>query len=153
MAASWSLRETHGLAHWQRVERNGLLLADMDGGDVNLKVVRYFAYLHDSRRKNDGYDPQHGTRASELIGKLSHTLLASLTPQEIALLRTACVYHTALTHFGQPTIDTCFDADRLDLPRVGIQPRADKMASPQGQYFAAHPDEFLAATMRSKRSF
>ena len=145
MVAGWALGKTHGLAHWQRVERNGLLLADL-GGDINLKVVRYFAYLHDSCRNNNGYDPQHGPRASRLIDKLHHTLLASLTHQEIALLHTACLYHTTLTHFGQPTIDACFDADRLDLPRVGIQPYADKMASSQGQYFAVHPDKFHAAT-------
>jgi hypothetical protein len=29
-------------------------------------------------------------------------------------------------------MNTCFDADRLDLPRVGITPDPDKMATKEG---------------------
>ena len=46
----WVLGETHGLPHWQRVERNGILLSLEKGRireDINIKVVRFFAYLHD----------------------------------------------------------------------------------------------------------
>ena len=28
---SWEMGDTHGLSHWQRVERNGLLLSMQDG--------------------------------------------------------------------------------------------------------------------------
>lgn len=43
----WKLGNIHGLSHWQRVERNGLLLAT---SKVNITVVRLFAYLHDKCR-------------------------------------------------------------------------------------------------------
>ena len=52
----WTL-ENHGLSHWQRVERNGILLSlIMCNGElcfrkeVNIKVVCLFAYLHDKCR-------------------------------------------------------------------------------------------------------
>ena len=67
---SWQMGDTHGLSHWQRVERNGLLLSMQDGelrSDVCIKVVRYFAYLHDSCRENDGEDVEHGVRAANMI--------------------------------------------------------------------------------------
>ena len=32
----------------------------------------------------------------------------------------------------QQGMNTCFDADRLDLPRVGITPDPDKMATKEG---------------------
>lgn len=41
------LVDCHGLTHWERVEKNGLLLAT-EG--VNTTVVRLFAYMHDKWR-------------------------------------------------------------------------------------------------------
>lgn len=37
---------------------------------------------------------------------------------------------------GNPTIDACFDADRLDLGRVGITPNPHKMATEKGKEMA-----------------
>lgn len=54
--SGWVLGETHGLSHWQRVERNGIILSMENGrfrDDINIKVVRFFAYLHDKCRLND----------------------------------------------------------------------------------------------------
>ena len=53
----------HGVSHWTRVLENGFRLAETNG--ANLKVVTAFARLHDSRRENDGYDPEHGFRGAE----------------------------------------------------------------------------------------
>ena len=53
----------HGVSHWTRVLENGFRLAETNG--ANLKVVAAFALLHDSRRENDGYDPEHGFRGAE----------------------------------------------------------------------------------------
>jgi uncharacterized protein len=58
----WKLGETHGISHWQRVERNGILLSLENGRireDTNIKVVRFFAYLHDKCRLNDWADLEH----------------------------------------------------------------------------------------------
>ena len=45
---------------------NGFRLAETNG--ANLKVVTAFALLHDSRRENDGYDPEHGFREPSMAG-------------------------------------------------------------------------------------
>ena len=37
-----------------------------------------------------------------------------------------------------PTVDVCFDADRLDLGRVGIAPNPKLMATEQGAFYAAN---------------
>lgn len=130
----WELDECHGMPHWERVERNGLLLATEE---VNTTVVRLFAYLHDKWRIDNWEDLEHGKRAAENILKLRGTLLARLKDEEFEQLRKACELHTVCHRTGDITIDTCFDADRLDLPRVGILPRPSKMATERGAYFAA----------------
>ena len=37
---------------------------------------------------------------------------------------------------GNPTIDCCIDADRLDLPRVGITPDPERMLTEAGKLLA-----------------
>ena len=62
----------HGVSHWERVERNGLLLATPE---CDVTVIRLFAYLHDSCRENDGDDNRHGPRAAQMMVGLRDTLL------------------------------------------------------------------------------
>jgi uncharacterized protein len=109
----------HGLAHWMRVRANGLRLAEQTGADP--QVVELFAFLHDSQRLNDGRDPQHGARAAEFASTLRGTLL-TLPDEEFELLRYACEYHTNGLTEAHVTVQTCWDADRLDLGRIGIRP-------------------------------
>ncbi len=135
----WELGETHGLPHWQRVERNGIILAT---SEVNITVVRLFAYLHDKCRIDNGYDVEHGKRAAIMINGIRHTLLKELTDKEFELLSKACELHTTTLRTGNSTIDTCFDADRLDLERVGIIPYPNKMATSKGEYYAKNLGEF-----------
>ena len=130
----WTLGETHGISHWERVEQNGLKLATPE---CDLTVIRLFAYLHDSCRENDGYDKQHGPRAAKLMDSLRDTLLKDLTDRQFELLQEACRLHTTTRRTGDPTIDACFDADRLDLGRVGITPDPAKMATEKGKELAA----------------
>ena len=144
----WELGETHGLPHWQRVERNGIILAT---SEVNITVVRLFAYLHDKCRIDNGYDVEHGKRAAIMINGIRHILLKGLTDNEFELLSKACELHTTTLRTGNSTIDTCFDADRLDLERVGIVPHPNKMATSKGEYYAKNLSEFydLAAIIKS----
>lgn len=130
----WTLGETHGLSHWERVERNGQLLATPE---CDLTVIRLFAYLHDSCRESDGYDVQHGPRAAKMMNDLRHTLLKDLSDHQFELLQTACYLHTTTHRTGAPTIDACFDADRLDLGRVDITPDPAKMATEKGKELAS----------------
>lgn len=119
----------HGIAHWDRVANNGVSL-HVPGADHD--VILCFAYLHDVERLDDGYDREHGPRAATLIDEIRDSLLDFLNDKQIALLKEACNLHTVCHQTGDPTVDTCFDADRLDLERVGIIPDPDRMATKKG---------------------
>ena len=112
----------HGIGHWARVRENGLRIAAGLSG-VNSDVVELFAVLHDARRENEGTDSGHGRRGAELAEKLRGSLI-ELPDEAFALLCTACSYHTDGRTDGDITVQTCWDADRLDLGRVGIRPKS-----------------------------
>jgi uncharacterized protein len=116
-ALPWS--GPHGVAHWARVCENGLHLAEETGAKVD--VVRLFAVLHDCRRIDEGRDPDHGPRAAEFARTLRGRLF-DLPEPEFLLLHRACAGHTHERTHPDVTIQTCWDADRLDLGRVGITP-------------------------------
>lgn len=120
----------HGIDHWNQVEANALLLLPHTGADET--VVRLFAIFHDSRRFDDGYDPEHGPRAAEFLTECRGDLF-TLDDVRFDLLYHACYFHTKERFSGDKTIDTCYDADRLDLGRVDIRPNPDKMATIFGQ--------------------
>lgn len=148
--SGWVLGATHGMSHWQRVERNGILLSMHDGclrKEIYINVVRAFAYLHDKCRIDDYEDYGHGVRSANMIPTIRDTVLAALSDDEIALLERACRYHTTAHFTGDPTVDVCFDADRLDLGRVGISPNPKLMATEQGAYYAANKEEFRSRTI------
>lgn len=109
----------HGPRHWARVERNGLYLAR--GANVSPDVISMFALFHDACRVNDGHDPGHGERGAAFARDL-RPALDFLDDAALAQLIFACTWHTDLVHHDDPTIQICFDADRLDLGRVGIEP-------------------------------
>jgi uncharacterized protein len=109
----------HGLAHWARVMENGLKLAETTG--ANVEVVRLFALFHDSRREDDGDDYGHGKRGADFAEELRGRLF-ELPDREFELLYRACQFHTGGRGDPDVTVLTCWDADRLDLGRVGIVP-------------------------------
>ncbi len=123
----------HGPGHWRRVEENGLLLAKDNGADIT--VVRLFALFHDSRRENEFGDPAHGRRGALYAGELRN-IHFQITDAQFDLLETACTWHTETTHHQDPTIGTCWDADRLDLGRVGIIPDSKYMNTELGRQLA-----------------
>ena len=129
LSERWQLGALHGVSHWDRVLCNGLQLA---GPGVNRTVVACFAYLHDSCREDDCDDLQHGPRAASWMVSLRGSWLSGLTDEEFDLLQRAVRDHTLVKSTGNLTIDTCFDADRLDLTRSGIIPDPSRMASPAG---------------------
>lgn len=109
----------HGLLHWGRVYDNGLRIAEENG--ANRKVVQLFAFFHDSRRFTDGCDPGHGSRGAE-YAKMLRGELFELDDREFMQLYVACRDHTDEIDADDLTVQTCFDADRLDLNRVSIKP-------------------------------
>ena len=133
----WTLGELHGINHWDRVYAYGQQLITPD---VDSLVVALFAYLHDSCRTLDGYDTLHGIKAAEWIDTLRDTYLKPLSDKQIELLKIACRLHTTTMKTGDPTIDACFDADRLDLWRAGITPDPEKLATEKGRQIAMNTD-------------
>jgi uncharacterized protein len=109
----------HGIAHWARVLENGLRLAEETG--ANVEVVRLFSLLHDSRRINELAAPGHGPRAAEFARSLRGRLF-DLGDDDFVLLHRACAGHTHCVTDPDVTVRTCWDADRLDLGRVGVTP-------------------------------
>ena len=124
----------HGPLHWQRVANFGLRIASSSGAD--LTVVRLFALLHDSCRMNDAVDPDHGPRAAELLDRIVPSVFA-LDRDRLDLLRRAIRHHTSGWTSPDPTIGTCWDADRLDIGRAGIIPMAGYMSTAAGKEMAA----------------
>lgn len=118
----------HGIAHWWRVRHNGLLLADAMGADP--LVVRLFAIFHDSHRDDDFADPEHGPRAAHWLGSIRSgaapaacaetvRVIRGISESQFRALEAACRLHTSARSDDDPTVATCFAADRLDLARVG----------------------------------
>jgi uncharacterized protein len=144
IAAPHSVQTTsiHGPGHWRRVERNGLLLSSRTGANAN--VVRLFALFHDSQRLNDGYDPEHGARAADFATFLRGKSF-DLPEKDFEILHYACTWHTDGIRHDDATISTCWDADRLDLGRVGIIPDPKRMCTDFGREIAASGsvDKFL----------
>ena len=121
---------THGVSHWARVLENGLRLAHQTGAKI--VVVQLFAVFHDARRINEGIDPGHGRRGADYAAS-QRGVLFDLPGEDFELLYTACTYHTDGLTEGDVTVQTCWDADRLDLGRVGIAPHPRHLCTEAAQ--------------------
>lgn len=113
----------HGLSHWKRVEEIGQYLAKYTKADP--EVIYLFSYLHDSQRENEGRDPDHGARASSFIKELYNKNVNPLviSPERLDQLTFACEHHNDPgAKSDDITVKTCWDADRLDLWRIGNMP-------------------------------
>jgi uncharacterized protein len=107
----------HGELHWQRVAHSGAELAWLSGGDALDAFC--FGLLHDAMRENDGHDPEHGPRAAVLARKLAGDGLLPLEDAQMEALLEACELHADGLVTEDPVVGACWDADRLDLWRVG----------------------------------
>jgi uncharacterized protein len=116
----------HGVSHWARVLENGRRIAEET--QASFDVVTLFAVLHDSQRFDELSDPQHGPRAAQFAWKVRGTLF-DLPDDEFRLLFRACEGHTHERNHPNVTIQTCWDADRLDLGRVGIVPHPSRLCT------------------------
>ena len=109
----------HGRRHWQRVLENGLRLAEHTGADR--EIVALFALMHDLGRQNEGIDSEHGVRSAQIASEL-RTAHPFLDGKRFQILYTACEQHNLGYTEGDITVQTCWDADRLDLGRIGMMP-------------------------------
>lgn len=124
------VRGLHGVAHWARVLENGLRIAEVTGADR--EVVTLFALFHDARRVSEGRDSGHGQRGGELARSLRGELV-HLDDNRFELLFEACRLHTDGGATGDRTLLACWDADRLDLGRVGVTPEPRRLGTKAGR--------------------
>lgn len=122
----------HGPAHWLRVRVNGLALAAMTPGAC-VEVVELFALLHDSRREDEWHDLGHGERAGGFARLLAEGGLLLLDAARLDLLVRACAGHEHGRVSADPTIGCCWDADRLELSRLGHRPIARLLSTAAAQ--------------------
>ena len=132
----------HGTNHWARVRRHALTIGESVGAD--LLVVELFAFLHDSQRHNEWVDPDHGNRAADYAVSLNRSFF-DLDGDQLDLLCVAMRGHSNGRVDLHPTIQTCWDADRLDLGRVGIKPAAKYLSRHGAKHIAAAYEWSLGA--------
>jgi len=129
----WGAESLHGPDHWRRVEATARTVAAETGADLG--VVRLFGLFHDARRISEGSDPEHGARGAAWAASLRGALYQLETPR-LTLLVEACTDHTGGRRHTDLTIGSCWDADRLDLGRVGMTPDPAYMSTKAGQRLA-----------------
>ena len=127
----------HGPCHWARVERNGLYVAQKTG--ANQMIVQLFAVFHDCMRQNDGIDPGHGRRGAEYAVQIKDELI-NIPSDDFDKFYYACEWHTDKIETDDVTIAACWDADRLDLGRVGFILDPQYMNSKPAQEIAKRDD-------------
>ena len=89
--------------------------------------------VHDSKRLNEDKDPEHGFRAASFATQLNGRYF-QLDSFQLDVLCHAMTHHSDGLVNADPTIQTCWDADRLDLGRVGIKPAAKYLSPVAAQH-------------------
>lgn len=133
----------HGAFHWTRVCSKAMYLcgrypkADRD-------VAWHFAYLHDVCRENEDVDPGHGPRAVQWVTQPHIRQHINLDDQQFRLLCYAMSGHThAHPDHGKSdllsniTVNVCWDADRLDIGRIGVVVDPGYLFTPMGKFLAS----------------
>lgn len=137
-ALDWS--GIHGASHWARVSRYARYLAQ--GTDADTEVLSLFALLHDSCRESDHGDPDHGARAARLAREMSGHLYRITSPQEECLAE-AIEGHSQGRLSNDVSVQICWDSDRLDLGRLGIQVRPERMGTQRALMLISRPWPYL----------
>lgn len=110
----------HGLLHWRRVYALGKHLSTF--AECDMEVVALFSLIHDSQRIDESDDPLHGSRAAQYARKLYAQDRLGISQLQLEQLVYACTHHSdPHADSDDVTIQVCWDADRLDLYRVGIE--------------------------------
>lgn len=127
---------THGWPHWVKVNRAGQQIALYHS--LNANVIQLFSIFHDACRENECDDEGHGQRGAELAFKLrnDYPALRDLSQKDFDSLYVACAEHTDGKTTSDLLIGACWDADRLDLGRVGIKPHVRYLSTDAGKSIA-----------------
>lgn len=116
-ALDWS--GIHGSPHWDARARERATPGASDRrGRARRRALRVPAR---HCREHDGGDPEHGRRAAT-FARHPRGELFELDDAALELPCEACEHHSGGRTRADPTVMTCWDADRLDLGRVGTRP-------------------------------
>ncbi len=141
--------QIHGPAHWARVRHFGALLAEAEDLPPAARTcVEVFAQIHDLAREDDGGGNQHAIDGASYMDEVvSAVFSGQLSPDQVETVRAAIRYHSdgmvaqqasedgLFEGLGWPrdllvrTVGCCWDADRIDLLRVGIHPAHEFMST------------------------
>lgn len=118
----------HGVPHWTRVWFHGRALAASVDADPG--ILAWFAFLHDSQRHDEYGDPEHGHRAADFAVRLRRErVITELDESAFERLCEAMRLHSDGHTTGDAAVLACWDADRLDLLRVGIEPDPKRLCT------------------------
>lgn len=132
MDATHSSSPIHGDKHWRAVAAAGIEIA---GNDFERRAVALaFGMIHDSQRLNDCWDPEHGLRAA-LWAMKSRSLAGLIGTESRDLVSRACLDHEKGGISTERSIGICWDADRINLWRVGICPDPSFFSVLRGSVF------------------
>lgn len=131
----------HGIDHWSRVLINALKIAEKN--NANKKILIVFSFFHDIRREHESGDPEHGLRGAKYLQTFKYKI--NINKNELKKAMIACEGHTSVLHHEDIDIATCWDADRLDLYRVGVKPDPEYLNTE----FAKNAINISHATARS----
>jgi len=132
----------HGEKHWQAVASQGLKIAEMCNlGQRGKAAAALFGLFHDSRRVNDGWDPDHGCMASDAFWTWEEATSHGLPEVLVDDIRQSLVFHDDGRTTKNLIIGLGWDADRSTLDRVGI--------TPDFSYFSCVPAENFDAFIES----
>ncbi len=119
----------HGEEHWRAVAAVGLELNQLCPG-TSRPLLLAFGMLHDCRRMDEGWDPEHGARAAD-VATNSRPLRDILTDQEIDRLAFACLWHEkGRVEREIHDVGLCWDSDRYNLVRLEITPIRELLSAP-----------------------
>jgi uncharacterized protein len=110
----------HGIGHWSRVWRNAREMCEVM--DLPMNVPCLFSFFHDSQRFDKRSDIEHGHRAVQWLDRLYANRKLNIKASEFHLLCVAIEGHSHGKTVADPIVQVCWDADRLDLGRVGMRP-------------------------------
>ncbi len=139
----------HGVAHWARVYRFGMLLADALGlSEKERLVVALFAWTHDLARNDDLHGREHAKEGADYIRQISCQLFENFPEDILDITSIAIKYHSHGLNVEEflhefpleksaawPRASLlnvwgcCWDADRLDLLRLNIFPDDSRMST------------------------
>lgn len=135
------IKGIHDSNHWFIVSRLGMAIALAEEGDPEVALL--FGLYHDCRRFNDGRDPEHGLRAAELVSKHFTEKDLNISMSQFTRLYEACKYHSDGLVSKDVTISSCWDADRLDLVRVGWETDPKLLGTETAKHMALHQKGFF----------